>query len=290
MPTGQQIAQTTLEAYKCDGGYIWGQQGAEWTAAKQANLEKRYNADPQGMSKYKTSVQYGKQWIGHRVWDCAGLCRDAAKQHGISIHSGSNLIWDCDLSAKGTLTKGMKLPVGALVFCGTADNKSHVGTYTGDGLVTEASSPRVGVIQSTLDCGKWKFWGLEKGVTYEFTPGPAPEPDPGTTHKTIKKGSTGPDVVECQQDLILLGYDVGRTGADGIYGQKTEDAVKAFQKDHGLKADGICGPKTWEALDAAIDDAPEPAEDLYTATIEHLSKAEAEKIKAEYPEAMVTKE
>ena len=283
MPTGQQIAQTTLEAYSCDGGYIWGQQGAEWTAAKQASLEKRYNADPQGMSKYKSSVQYGKQWIGHRVWDCAGLCRDAAAKNGISIHSGSNLIWDCDLSEKGALTRGMKLPVGALVFCGTATNKSHVGTYTGDNLVTEASSPRVGVIQSTLDCGKWKYWGLEKGVTYDFTP--VPQPDPEKKHKTIKKGSTGPDVVECQQDLIQLGYDVGRTGADGIYGQKTADAVTAFQKDHGLTADGICGPKTWDALDAAIDNidpAPDPAPDLYTVTIQHLSLQEAEEITAKY--------
>ena len=174
MVTGQQIADTTLEAIRCDGGYIWGQMGAEWTDAKQNALEKRYKENPSGEADYKYSALYGRKWVGHRVWDCAGLCRWAAKQHGIDIHAGSNLIWNCDLVKRGELTKGMKLPVGALVFTGTASKKPHIGTYTGDGLVTEASGTIDGCKQSELHGGKWKYWGLEKGVTYEFIPGEEP--------------------------------------------------------------------------------------------------------------------
>ena len=37
--------------------------------------------------------------------------------------------------------------------------------------------------------------------------------------------------------------------ADGIFGPKTEAAVRAFQSAHGLDPDGIVGPKTWAALD-----------------------------------------
>lgn len=35
---------------------------------------------------------------------------------------------------------------------------------------------------------------------------------------------------------------------DGIYGSKTKAAVKAYQAEQGLKADGVCGPKTWSML------------------------------------------
>ena len=292
MATGKEIARTALQAYDCDGGYIFGQQGATWTAAKQASVEKRYNADPEHMSDYKGSAQYGKQWIGHRVWDCAGLCRWAAKENGAAIHSGSNLIWNNDLAYKGALVDKMQLPVGALVFTGTAAKKPHVGVYTGDEIVTEAAGARQGVIQSSLWCGKWKFWGLIKGVEYEFIPGSQPAPE--TKHKTVKKGSTGADVMELQQDLMQLGYDIGRTGADGIFGAKTEEAVRAFQKAAGLTADGICGKNTWAAIIAAIDKQPEPepepAEEWYTVTIPHRTKTSAEKIVAMYEGATMEPE
>jgi peptidoglycan hydrolase-like protein with peptidoglycan-binding domain len=39
--------------------------------------------------------------------------------------------------------------------------------------------------------------------------------------------------------------------ADGTFGPKTEAAVRAFQRQHGLVPDGIIGPKTWKALDTA---------------------------------------
>jgi N-acetylmuramoyl-L-alanine amidase len=38
------------------------------------------------------------------------------------------------------------------------------------------------------------------------------------------------------------------TVADGIYGRNTEAAIKRFQQQNGLTADGIIGPATWQKL------------------------------------------
>lgn len=58
----------------------------------------------------------------------------------------------------------------------------------------------------------------------------------------LKQGSKGDDVKTLQTRLNQLGFSCG--AADGIFGSKTEAAVKAFQKSRGLVADGIVGPKT----------------------------------------------
>ena len=57
-------------------------------------------------------------------------------------------------------------------------------------------------------------------------------------------GSTGLAVANIQKQLINLGYDVGASNNDGIYGIQTVKAVKKFQQDHNLIADGIAGPAT----------------------------------------------
>lgn len=51
-----------------------------------------------------------------------------------------------------------------------------------------------------------------------------------------------------QEALICLGFDCGKWGADGDFGDATEAAVRAFQKTNGLKVDGIAGEKTFEKL------------------------------------------
>lgn len=57
-----------------------------------------------------------------------------------------------------------------------------------------------------------------------------------------KMGSSGEEVRRIQSKLKSLGYY--SSSVDGIYGSKTKDAVIAFQKNCGIKADGIAGPTT----------------------------------------------
>ena len=63
---------------------------------------------------------------------------------------------------------------------------------------------------------------------------------------TLKKGDRNEYVRNWQMFLNLNGYSCG--AADGIFGAKTDAAVKKWQKDHNLVADGIIGPKTWASL------------------------------------------
>ncbi|MGI8594169.1 MAG: peptidoglycan-binding domain-containing protein [Solirubrobacteraceae bacterium] len=70
----------------------------------------------------------------------------------------------------------------------------------------------------------------------------------------LKKGSTGQPVRDLQQGLKDLGYDPGPV--DGTFGADTEAAVKAFQSNRGITADGVVGPTTWVNLDEADQSEP----------------------------------
>lgn len=66
--------------------------------------------------------------------------------------------------------------------------------------------------------------------------------------KQIRKGDSGPDVSTLQTILNSLGYKCGTV--DGIFGSKTDAAIRSFQSDHNLTSDGIVGTKTWSALNS----------------------------------------
>ena len=65
--------------------------------------------------------------------------------------------------------------------------------------------------------------------------------------QTLKKGDSGEIVVTLQNLLVEKGY-INGDYVDGDFGPGTEAAVKQFQTDNGLTADGIVGPTTWQAL------------------------------------------
>ena len=69
---------------------------------------------------------------------------------------------------------------------------------------------------------------------------------PSTILPILRKGDRNDYVKAWQTFLNGAGYPCGKI--DGIFGKKTEAAVKAWQSDHGLVPDGIIGPKTWGSL------------------------------------------
>ncbi len=64
---------------------------------------------------------------------------------------------------------------------------------------------------------------------------------PGTEEQSVTLASL-------QQSLIDMGYDLGKYGADGVYGSRTYRAIVKFQKDNGLQRDGLIGPNTFARM------------------------------------------
>ena len=84
----------------------------------------------------------------------------------------------------------------------------------------------------------------------------------------LKRGMKGEDVRRLQRRLMELGYGLPRYGADGEYGAETAAAVKAFQADRKLVADGAAGEMTLAALYAGM-------ENTYTVVLRGVPEAKA---------------
>ena len=258
-------------------GYIWGQWGGTWTQAKQ-------NAASREMT-----IKYGSKWIGHRVADCSGLFLWAYSELGEGIAHGSNSIFDRYCSAKGQLKKGKRtdgadLLPGTAVFTGDSKEHGHIGLFIGNGEVIEAAGTEQGVIKSKVTATKWTWWGELKAVSYPGRETSETPSEPTAERPTLRRGSKGEFVTMLQTELIRLGYALPKYGVDGDFGKETEMAVKYFQQDNLLTADGVVGPKTWKALDGS------DAMKMYSVTIPHLARHEAEALVKNYPGSTMMEE
>lgn len=81
--------------------------------------------------------------------------------------------------------------------------------------------------------------------------------------RPLKNGDTGADVKELQTDLVKLGFDCGKYGADGDFGDATEMAVRDFQQSFGLPVNGVFDDDDFAMMEkalAAADKIPLDAE------------------------------
>jgi len=216
---------------------------------------------------------YPDAWV--RFFDCRGFSRWVLQQAGITIQgAGATSQWNTasNWTQKGDIKDIPQGQVCCVFMQNQKDHKTmeHTGLHIGGGIIIHCSGEvKIGKV---TDRG-WTHFAVPAGIEGE-TP---------VTRPTIRKGSRGEDVRYCQEQLIKRGYDVGKTGADGIFGNGTLAAVKNFQRDNGLSADGVVGPRTWEKLQDDPQPEPEPGTKLYTVTIHHLTEFQADALMERYP-------
>ena len=87
-------------------------------------------------------------------------------------------------------------------------------------------------------------------AAYESKTGKSSSSATSSSASGLKLNSKGTDVRNLQQDLTTLGYYWAEI--TGNFGAKTETAVKRFQEENGLTADGVAGAKTLNAIAAAV--------------------------------------
>ncbi len=73
----------------------------------------------------------------------------------------------------------------------------------------------------------------------------------------FKRGDSGPFIADAQEMLAKLGFDPG--GPEGVFVSKTEDAVRAFQREHGFEVTGVLDCGTLKSLYEEVDPGGYPA-------------------------------
>jgi hypothetical protein len=164
-----------------------------------------------------------------------------------------------DVTASVDLANGSGLQRGDVLL----NHKSHTAMYVGGGKTAEASINERGTTTGGTpgdQTGRefllrlyrnypWDVVLRYTGKDYTPTAPPAKTPEVvlvSVRLLQIQKGDRGPAVAMMQAALKYHGYDP--QWIDGDFGTRSNNMLMAFQAEHNLEADGICGSATWAAL------------------------------------------
>lgn len=219
------------------GIYVWGGQGETITSEAQ-------------IRRMETSTANADRAI--RLWKSRGSNAVAFDCSGLIVWALQELkLIDYDTTANGMYRMAESigkadLRVGDLVFRVDTDGRAyHVGVVTRPGYVTEARGRDYGVVEEKIDNVNWNRFGRNPWIK-------------GDKMALLKVGSRGDEVKILQTQLNQLGYDAGK--ADGIFGTRTDNAVRAFQRASNITVDGIVGDNTRLAIEKALTPKDDTAE------------------------------
>ena len=222
--------------------------------------------------KYYTAKDFTNQY-NQKVHDCIGLIKgylwsdsetSAPKYNPYQDVSADGMLYRC--MEYGKIATLPEAP-GILVFM-----DQHVGIYIGDGEVIEARGHEYGVVKTRLSDRPWTTWGKCPWIEYTqqvvaskenlvLSFQRAASADGFKFNSYGLDGKWGTETESVAQKCIVkrrlfykykhatvLVQRVLGIKQDGIAGKETENAIKEFQKRHGLVVDGCCGLNTWKKL------------------------------------------
>lgn len=130
----------------------------------------------------------------------------------------------------------------------------HVGVYVGGGEVVEWRGFAYGCVVTNVKKRPWTHWYRLPWVEYDAPAQVPPEQILGS--RLLKDGMRGDDVAQLQGLLNDLGFDAG--GVDGIFGPRTDAAVRRMQRAADIAVDGKYGEMSHAALMGMVaDDSPD---------------------------------
>ena len=261
MPIAQFVNEVQAAIDRKDG-YIMGAKGQD---PKKWGKTSWFYTQYDGNGYSRAQKDKALYWREHaqRVWDCNGLAEGIYEDYtGVNINTKARFNYSdwCDPKGKGDIPVQYRVS-GAAVFIhsSSAGYITHVGYLLrpvkadrpdDDWWVGEARGVMYGCVATKLSERNWNRWGW---MTKYFDYGddvPSTRLELGL--RMLRNGYEGEDVQMLQTALIRLGYSCGSYGADGDFGDATEQAVMKFQKANGLSIDGIFGPNTLDALNKAL--------------------------------------
>ncbi|MCF8366448.1 MAG: peptidoglycan-binding protein [Bacteroidales bacterium] len=149
-------------------------------------------------------------------------------------------------SGPGRGAKWLQTAVGATPDGGIGSNTlAKVKAHDPVNIVNSICDNRLGFLKS-LDTWPTFGKGWQKRVedlrstAVKMAGGNVPEKAAHETYETVRNGSSGEWVRKLQESLKIK--------ADGVFGDDTEAALKAWQQNQGLTPDGVAGAKTFKAL------------------------------------------
>ncbi len=245
--TGEGLAKYAKD--KIGTPYFYGAKMQTLTEQLIASMKKLY---PKTVTSAYVQKARNKSMVGKTCTDCSGLIFG---YRGKNV--GSSQLYQT-ASKRIPIAKSDSFPIGTVVW-----KSGHVGVYigkeNGTPMVVEAKGISYGVVKTRLKDTNWVYGLLFSDISY----GDVKTNDLGQSNpyaypkRVIKLLSRGEDVKWVQFALRQAGFNVpftynGKTYSevkiDGVAGNITVAAIKAFQQSCKVTVDGKAGPVTCKLL------------------------------------------